>query len=221
MCGPGDAADHLRVDPEVPERLEQRPRDLLLAGGVGLGGLAGGAGQKARPGHAPLELGIVGDRRAIAALWRQVVRRRPACSGRRRWPPRPRPRRASSSASSSREPGQRPRPPGRARDRRAPRRASRERPARSCRARAAAAARSGTRDARRRRARPAAVAGRRATVARRSSVERRSARPVPATPEPVARIAPASVAPVTRISSGDEQEDREDARRRASRTGAR
>ncbi len=49
-------------------------------------------------------------------------------------------------------------------------------------------------------ARAAAVAGRRAMVALRLSVERRTARPVPAIPAPVTRTRPARVAPVTRIS---------------------
>ena len=35
MCGPVDRADHLRLDAEVAERLEQPGRDALLAGGVG------------------------------------------------------------------------------------------------------------------------------------------------------------------------------------------
>ena len=49
-------------------------------------------------------------------------------------------------------------------------------------------------------ARAAAVAGRRAMVALRLSVERRTARPVPAIPAPVTRTRLARVAPVTRIS---------------------
>ncbi len=72
--GPGDAADHLGLDAEVAERLDQRGRDLLLAGGVGLGGLAGRADEEAGRGHAPVELGIVGDRGAVAALGGQVLR---------------------------------------------------------------------------------------------------------------------------------------------------
>jgi hypothetical protein len=37
---PGDAADELCLDAEVTERLEQVLCHLLLAGGVGLGGLS-------------------------------------------------------------------------------------------------------------------------------------------------------------------------------------
>ena len=68
----GDPTDDLCLDAEVSERLDQRPRRLLLAGRIGLGGLAGGARQEARIGHLPAEVGIVGDRTAVAALGGQL-----------------------------------------------------------------------------------------------------------------------------------------------------
>ena len=75
MCGPVDLADDLRVDAEVPERLDQRARDLLLPGGVGLGRLAGGALEEARrSGTCQTKSRVVGDRGAVAALRREVVR---------------------------------------------------------------------------------------------------------------------------------------------------
>ena len=70
----GHSADHLGLDRRSAERLDQRFRHLLLAGGVGLGGVACRADQEPRRGHAPLELGVVGDRRAVAALGGEVLR---------------------------------------------------------------------------------------------------------------------------------------------------
>ena len=140
----GDAADDLRLDPEVPERLDQRPRHLLLAGRVGLGRLAGRADEKARARDPPDELRVVGDRRAVAALRGQLRRRLT----------RPRPRRRRRSASPSSQPPRLVRIAGSlvelgvaelvaglgrrrlVRRSGAPRRASRGRSARPCRARA-------------------------------------------------------------------------------------
>ena len=70
---PGDATDHLGLDPEVAERLDQGLGDLLLSGGVGLRGLAGRAGQEARRRDPPFEVRVVGDRAAVAALRRQIL----------------------------------------------------------------------------------------------------------------------------------------------------
>ena len=72
--GSGDAADDLGLDPEVAERLGQRARHQLLAGRVGLGRLAGRAYEAARRGHPPDEVGVIGDRGAVAALRREIVR---------------------------------------------------------------------------------------------------------------------------------------------------
>ena len=231
MCGPVTRPDHLGLDPEVAERLEQRPRHLLLAGGVGLGGLAGRAGQEPRR-RAPASTnsGSSVIAAAVAALRGEVrpgrsrAGSRPVLRARRRvgaGRPRAARRRASSGVVSSRGP--------RARRSAAPRRASRGRRARRSRARAGAAAR----------ARSAAIGrdGRQPLSARlaaapgpppspdggppRCEVAGRSGRrPVPATPAPVARMTPASVAPVTRITPGEQQEHGEDAARRRARSGA-
>ncbi len=72
--GTGHAPDHLRLDPEVAERLEQSLGNLFLAGRVGLGGLAGRPHEKARPRHPPDEIGIVGDRGSVAPLRGEIFR---------------------------------------------------------------------------------------------------------------------------------------------------
>ena len=69
----GGRADDLRLDPEVPERLEQPRRDALLAGRVGAHLLGGRTRQHAAPRQPPLEVRIVGDRRAEATLRGQLL----------------------------------------------------------------------------------------------------------------------------------------------------
>ena len=69
----GHASDHLGLDPEMAERLDERLGDLLLSGGVGLRGLPGRARQEARGRDPPLEVRVVGDRAAVAALRRQIL----------------------------------------------------------------------------------------------------------------------------------------------------
>ncbi len=70
----GDGADDLRLDAEVPERLDQARRGLLLAGGVRARLLGGRALEQRDARQLPVELGIVGDRAAQAPLRRQVGR---------------------------------------------------------------------------------------------------------------------------------------------------
>ena len=71
----GDRADHLRLDAEVPERLDQRDGGALLAGRVGPRLLAGRARQQARGvRQLPDEVGVVGDGAAQPPLRRQIRR---------------------------------------------------------------------------------------------------------------------------------------------------
>jgi hypothetical protein len=69
---PGDHPDHARLDPEVPERLDQLRRDALLAGRIGPRGLCGGALEEAPAGHRPHELRRVGDLAPVAALRSEI-----------------------------------------------------------------------------------------------------------------------------------------------------
>ena len=70
----GDTADHLCLDPEVTERLDQRGGHLLLTRGIGLGCLSGRPDEETRPGHVPLEVRVVGDVGAVAPLGSEVLR---------------------------------------------------------------------------------------------------------------------------------------------------
>ena len=64
MCGPATVPITLRLDAEVPERLDQAGRDPLLAGGVRARLLGARARQQAAGvGQPPDEVGVVGDRR--------------------------------------------------------------------------------------------------------------------------------------------------------------
>ncbi len=68
-----NGADQLRLDPEVPERLDQRGRGALLPGGVRPRLLVRRAGEQARGvGELPDEVRIVGDRAAQAPLRREL-----------------------------------------------------------------------------------------------------------------------------------------------------
>ena len=59
--------------PKCPSVSSSVARHLLLAGGVGLGRLAGRARQEPRRRDPPHEVGVVGDRGAVAALRREVL----------------------------------------------------------------------------------------------------------------------------------------------------
>ena len=220
----GDGADHLRLDAEVPERLDQARRGLLLAGGVRARLLAGRARQQLlASGSSQTKLGVVGDRVAQPALRRQLggvgardardsgvlARSLERSSSARRAiaPARVRARWLAGSASTGVVALGRvglvrvaPAP--------APRRASRARPARRRRARAArsSAARGARVDVEVLGAPPASSP---LGVPRRSP-SARTIRVVSATPLPVARSAPPSDAPVSSDHADEQQEDDED-----------
>ena len=178
----GDPADHLGLDPEVAERLEQRAARPAPARRCRAWPPRRSSGSgSAAPGTRQHEVGVVGDRGAVAALRREVLgvdaRRRPA-------PPAP-----SSSSGSARSSGSELGLGGvlelelgaSARRRRsaAPRRGWRGRSARRCPARAAAAARRRRSTARRAPARRRGAAAVGGPAARRSRPGPRSSAAAP------------------------------------------
>jgi hypothetical protein len=71
-----DHADDARLDPEVPQRLDQLGGDLLLPGGVRPVGLRARALEEGGVGDRPLEVGGLGDLGAVAPLRRELLGRR-------------------------------------------------------------------------------------------------------------------------------------------------
>ena len=228
MCGPVTRPMTLASIPKWPERLDQGARDLLLPGRVGLGRLAGRAHERARRGHAPDEVGVVGDRGAVAALGREVLED-PRRGQARGCPGRAQAARGARGARGFRPPRARARGgtrgPDRVRPPGAPRRVWPARQPRRCPAKGAKPSSGGMtrrRGPRRtRRARRPRWPARR-IVAVRSSVERRRTRPVRGHMRAARRgSSRPRVAPVTSMRAGEEQEHGQDVGADVWRAGAR